>query len=427
MVFVFFAVIIVFGVAMLQLFDLRFKSGEHLPPYSSLRTDPLGSKAFYESLARFDQLQLTRHYKNLSRLEPNSRTAVFFLGLPADALSIVDRETSNRLDQIMVAGGRTVITLFPDRPRKISNDEEDEEEVEEKPEPDKPEPDKPEKDVFEDKEEKKDGDKKSEGKDASDIPNLISLQKHWDFELELDPTPHSKDGLKASGRLEAASWPNMSWHSGIYFTKLGPAWHALYDANGKPVIIWRQWGQGTLVLASDSYFVSNEALRNEPRPALLSWLVGDKTRLVFNETHLGMYESPGVATLARQYGLGGVLVGLLVLAILFIWKNAFSLAPPPDSEIEGSDGVISAGRDYYAGLISLLQRNIPANRILRECFKAYRRTTEERRENLGDALSKAEAVLGPDTQSPRNDPVAGYRTIQQIIAEKKSWKKTPSS
>jgi hypothetical protein len=416
MVFIFLIVIIGFAAALVQLFNLRFESGDHLPPYSSHRSDPLGTKALYESLSRFDQMQITRHYRDLHRLEPDDRTVVLFLGLDPYALSNVREEVSQNLDRIMVDGGRMVITMFPVQRKKEAPPEKDLDE--------EPEESEPEKDVSE--EEYREDEPKGKKK-IPDLPKLINIREHWDFKTKSEPTPKGREGKTAQGRHEAASWPDISWHSDIHFTDLGPAWHVLYYAQAKPVIIWRKWGRGTLVLASDSYFVSNEALRKEPRPELLSWLVGDKTRIVFNETHLGMYEQAGVASLARKYGLGGMLVALLVLAALFVWKNAFSLVPPKEDESQDSDGVISAGRDYYAGLISLLQRNIPPNRILRECFKAYRRSTEERRENLGDAMDKAQAVLGGDDKKSRPDPVAGYRIIHQIIAEKKSWKKARSS
>jgi len=83
------------------------------------------------------------------------------------------------------------------------------------------------------------------------------------------------------------------------------------------------------VLAADSYFTSNEALLHERHPKLLAWLVGAGTRAVFDETHLGVAENPGMAALARKYRLHGVAAVLLLLAVLHVWGSAASLLPPP--------------------------------------------------------------------------------------------------
>ena len=38
--------LVLFGFGVLRLFRLRFETGDVYPPYSSLRSDPLGAKAF---------------------------------------------------------------------------------------------------------------------------------------------------------------------------------------------------------------------------------------------------------------------------------------------------------------------------------------------------------------------------------------------
>ncbi len=45
-----------FVTGLIQLILLRFESGDVYPPYSSLRADPLGCKALYESLGRVADL-----------------------------------------------------------------------------------------------------------------------------------------------------------------------------------------------------------------------------------------------------------------------------------------------------------------------------------------------------------------------------------
>ena len=60
------------------------------------------------------------------------------------------------------------------------------------------------------------------------------------------------------------------------------------------------------MLSSDSYFLSNEAIRKERHADLLAWLVGLNARVLFDETHLGVSESPGVAASALELALEGL-------------------------------------------------------------------------------------------------------------------------
>ncbi len=81
-------------------------------------------------------------------------------------------------------------------------------------------------------------------------------------------------------------------------------------------------------MATDSYFVSNEAMEKDRHADLLAWLVGANRNVVFDEAHFGIVETSGVAMLMRKYRLHGLAAGLLLLAGLFIWKNASRLVPP---------------------------------------------------------------------------------------------------
>ena len=60
---------VIFLAGLAQLFLLRFETGDGLPPYSSLRTDPLGTKALYESLDRIESVAVSRNYRPLAALD----------------------------------------------------------------------------------------------------------------------------------------------------------------------------------------------------------------------------------------------------------------------------------------------------------------------------------------------------------------------
>ena len=69
---------------LVYLFMLRFEAGDVLPAYSSLRADPLGAKAFYQSLEHLDSLAVSRNFGRLEMLDEEfadgSGVTVFFSG-----------------------------------------------------------------------------------------------------------------------------------------------------------------------------------------------------------------------------------------------------------------------------------------------------------------------------------------------------------
>src|SRR5437867_7642931 len=69
-----------------QLFKLRFEAGDIYPAYSSLRTDPLGAKALYDS---FDRLFHTeRNFRPMPKLESGRDTAFFVLAIEPKQLRV---------------------------------------------------------------------------------------------------------------------------------------------------------------------------------------------------------------------------------------------------------------------------------------------------------------------------------------------------
>ena len=78
-VFAFLALFALLILGVFELLMLRFETGDVYSPYSSLRTDPVGSKAYYESLLLQPGVQVERRYRPL-RKGDYSGTAMFYLG-----------------------------------------------------------------------------------------------------------------------------------------------------------------------------------------------------------------------------------------------------------------------------------------------------------------------------------------------------------
>ncbi len=167
----------------------------------------------------------------------------------------------------------------------------------------------------------------------------------------------------------------------------------------------RSLGRGSVVLATDSFFASNEGLFSDRRPELLAWVLGGARRVVFDETHLGVAEPGGVAALARRYRLGGLIGGLILLAALYVWRTAVPFAPSAASRSprEGE------GREAWAGLAALLRRGLPERRLLVSCVEAWRRSFGLRLPP--EVVAEVERLAAESTE-----PVTGYAAIQHSLA-----------
>ena len=72
----------VFAAGIARLFVLRYEIGDIYPPYSSLRTDPLGTKVFAAALDDLPGIEVRRNFKPLPKLGaslPISRCSIAHL------------------------------------------------------------------------------------------------------------------------------------------------------------------------------------------------------------------------------------------------------------------------------------------------------------------------------------------------------------
>src|SRR6185369_6788290 len=101
-----------FGWGLIHLFRLRFASGDVYPEYSSLRADPLGAKAYFESLRHLDGVQPRQNFRPPQHLPEGRDSTLFVFGLPLSELRAEEAEF-RKLDAFVRNGGRLVIALYP--------------------------------------------------------------------------------------------------------------------------------------------------------------------------------------------------------------------------------------------------------------------------------------------------------------------------
>ena len=100
-----------YGVA--HLLVLRFKTGDIYAPYSSLRSDPLGTRALFESLTRLNDVSVRRNYEVFSKLASGRNTTILYLGVKARDWELVQEDLLKPFEKIATQGGRLVFSFLP--------------------------------------------------------------------------------------------------------------------------------------------------------------------------------------------------------------------------------------------------------------------------------------------------------------------------
>ena len=443
---------------LVRLLLLRYERGDIYPPYSTLRADPLGTRAYYEALESLHQYPVARGFTSLHRELEEKPATLFYLGLDADDLISFTKEETAQLDAYVKNGGRIVMTFAPEAPGESISDE-DKKAAEKKkkagqsgkdaakPDPNPPkqtpeaQPDqnpsepqtqqeKYEREVFR-KEEEDSRDDSDQPKDTPAHQYHRSLAALWGLGWDRQPEDQGKEkdepaadssSRQETNKPEVLAWslaagdmePSVPWKSALYFVRLEPDWQVLYDAKDKPVLVRRAWGNGEIIMATDSYLISNEALRNNRCSGLLGLLAGPPGSLLFDETHLGTQEEEGVMFLAEKFRLEGYLYGMLGVVILFLWRNSLPLVPPLASDRHALLGRTVSGKDSRSGLVNLLRRNIPVADILKISFAEWKRNVTPGRRHFHGKKSEMEAILSAAEPRRADQMIQSYHQLREI-------------
>ena len=442
----------VFAAALYSLLALRMGEGDVYPPYSTFRADPVGAKALFAALENLPgrPLRVERHFRPLERLavEPDGRnndlshTTIFVLGeKPDDWNHFGTPERAGAIEQALRAGARVVVAfqsvaepLGPPRPAITVNPDERKAKPSSRPRGRKSgiRNDGPEATPAAGDGKKKDGESTMDELMKKVAKREVTLAQRWGIDFRRVEKRAPDAGRQGGHIVTTQAFPavaaetgkdSLPWHSALDFELAAsetPLWRVMYSRSRQPVLAERDFGAGKLVLASDTYFLSNEALFKDANPPALAWLLGDARRVVFDEQMHGTRENPGLMTFVNRYRLTGAVFALLALALLYLWKNAAALVPPPpDPGAEGAPP--QAGLAADAGLPSLLRRAVPPAQLPQLCYDQWkhssggldgrRRPTPERRKRLTEILS----AFGLE-----KDPAAAYRAMRAALQPEKN-------
>ncbi|MDB6120047.1 MAG: hypothetical protein JWO08_3828 [Verrucomicrobiaceae bacterium] len=452
-------------IALISVLSARFDTGENYPAYSSLRADPLGTRALFESVAGLPGIKCVRQFDPLEKLQGAPRQTLLVCGMTPRSFATKDALDAKSLARFAAAGGRLVIALNPtaemghvnkaykEAKEEVDQEDEDDEKAKGKPvgegdpgkKTEKPK-DEPKKDAK-----KKDG-KKLPVKPHEETPSMAGLLKvsaksreFFYMSKEGSPLVLEPDAPLAKG--ETPPWfsnvfldddPTQDWKAGwekLFSTEkaakssdlevepqknLEPVepspWHVIATKGKRNMVMERKLGAGSVVICTDRYFLSNEALWKGPSTAFLSWLLGNPSTVIFEETHLGasIGDQDGIMTLARRYRMHGLFLGGILLFALFIWRNAISLVPPNTDEDLGhwrADAV--AGQSTASGLEGLLRRGISPSKLLTKSLDIWEETKAAAGTVPADRRAKARALL--DTFKSQKHAAQAYGQIRDTL------------
>jgi hypothetical protein len=388
--------VILFAAGLYQIFQLRFESGDVYPEYSSLRADPLGTMALCESLDKIPGIAVRRDFSANNHLPSGRDTTYLHLAAHTDEWAWMEEDLVKEIEGFVTGGGRLAVSFYPETTKPfrwldtggLSTNSPAQ------------------------KKTGKQGKAKKSSRKAPEMPEGISLKERWGLEfMYLAP---NQGGSEAVNEGALALPETLAWHGGIAFTNLPSEWKVIYSRADHPVVIERKFGTGSVVMATDSYFLSNEALLKDRHADLLSWWIGPRKRVVFDEAHLGVVDNPGVAALIRKYRLHGLMLGLVLLAGLFIWKNAASFVPPYPED--SRTGVVE-GKDAAGGFVNLLRRNIAPSQIVDLCFAEWKKSIGHGNKKLNEKALQIEGMLNEENARSKlsRDPAALYRNICAVL------------
>ena len=385
-------------VTIVYLFALRFGVGDIYPQYSSLRADRIGTKVLNESLASAGY-DVSRNYHKLNKLKVEPANTVLFIGLPGfDSSFMFNNENYDQLLRLPQEGARLVVTIMPQRKGKREDDL-NEEETKDSLEP------VDENNVESSEEQSSEEQGAQDHKDKSILDDILQLSTEHFVTIG---DKESQFQSIAYGEFDNASL-EIPWYSTLYFTELTPEWRVILKVRGQPVLIERMLLKGSLVVATDSHFLSNEALWHDRDPYFLTWLMGGNKTVVFDEMHHGIKHQVSVGRLIRDFNLHWVLIGLMVPALLFVYRCSMPLLPPVSGlRIKGAS---RAGRDQFSGLINILRSHSPDN-LLQVCASLWCKSNQSWCEKHPMQVEEIEKIA--QTGSSRG-LVEKYKKISRLV------------
>ena len=343
-----------------QMLQVRAEVTGVYPEYSSFRADPKGYRVLFETLSRLGSVHVERFVQPLTDLPASNGRILLLAGVNPGGLS--DDQTK-RLDNWMTSGGTLVIAFTS---LQIERDEENLENTQ----PTKP------------------------------FRAEVWTSDDWGIRIL-----HSKSNLTT--RLQSNLFANeFSWSGHLYIGPTKGDWEVMAKAQDLPVLVQRNFGTGKLLLLADSYPLSNVALAAHRNADLIGWLFPQQSAVIFDESHFGIINHPGIMSLARRYGLDGAFAAILSLGLLYLWASRYSLNPASRKR-SGAEIVIKGmgGNEIFT---NLLRRNLPAKDLCTICLQIWKQ------KGVSNPIKQARMESLLNSLPPTTSQVERYNQIVKL-------------
>jgi len=342
-----------FAIVGVQMFKVRAEVNGVYPEYSSFRADPKGYRILFETLSRLGSIQVERFEQPLTELPSGAGKILVLAGVPPSGLST---DQNKLLDDWTAKGGTMLIAFSSLSPASLRATERDGGETQAAPGPQENKP----------------------------VRDEVGKSDSWGIRIFW-----SKQTLQTELQSNLFA-DRFSWAGHLYIQPTKSDWEVMAKARDLPVVLQRKFGAGKLVLLADSYPLSNVALAAHRNAALVSWLFPQHSTVIFDESHFGIVNHPGIIGLARRYGLDGAFVAILALGLLYLWANRYSLKPVRRRRADSQPAVRGIGGNEI--FTNLLRRTLPTKDLCTICLQIWKQkgptnpAKQARLENLLNSL-----------------------------------------
>ena len=344
---------------------------------SSLRQDPYGTSLLFDSYQRAGyQVERGQNEDSLSDQNGSFTTAFFIGGSPDDGWQMVNGKLQStgkfrgRLEDYFARGGRVVLVAPP--------------------------------------------------------WEMKSESQGWEIENQWRQAGHQSGPAWISPDLRAmpAGSEAMYLVADTPWLKTDANWTTLYagpadssvektDSSSHVYMAMRRAGQGELVAASQEWFLLNETIKTHPNPALLDFLAGGRPVIWVDETLHGLHQEQGVLWLVQRYRLQAALLFFWAALLALLWNMSGDLVRHPPRNWNAD--IARNGEAAGVAAQRLLQRSIPTEQVMAECWEQFRR-----RSPLDAKAISADANWGPRLRAALGQPpLAGYKELTAVIAERR--------
>ena len=258
---------------------------------------------------------------------------------------------------------------------------------------------------------------------------IRSQAQGWEVENQWNPGPQVPEPAWVSPDLQAMP----AGSEAMYLSTSGPwlktdaHWTALYvrpadpgadaDSSAHVYLAKLRVGNGELIAASQESFLLNETIKMHPNPVLLDFLAGGRSVIWVDETLHGLHQEQGALWLVQRYRLQAALLLFWATLLTLLWSLSGDLVRRPPRE--WSAEVVRNGESAGVAGQRLLQRSIPAERVVRECWEQFKHRSAE----------DAKAIRSDPRWGPRLRaalalaPLPGYKELTELIGERRTTAK----